>query len=217
MAHENLRSAKRNRADEFWTLLPYIESELEKYSDHFKGKVVICNCDDPKQSNFVKYFMLKFHSLGLKRLISTCYKSQNPELFSNKDSEHSVYMIYDGEWKGTEPDYDAMKIYPLKGDGDFRSEKCINLLKMSDICVSNPPFSLFIPYIKQLIEYNKKFLIIGRQSALHYQDVFPLIKDNKLSEMEADHIKPWSRGGKTELSNCQMLCRFHNNEKKAKW
>lgn len=180
MANKNLNAAKAAKNDEFYTQMPDIEAELGHYEKHFKGKVVLCNCDDPFQSNFVKYFMLKFKKLGLKQLISTCYKSQNADLFSQNDSEQAVYMVYNGEQKGNMPDWDARKVYPLKGDGDFRSEECINLLKSSDIVCTNPPFSLFRPYISQLIQCDKKFLVLGRMSAVHYSEIFPLIKDNKI-------------------------------------
>ena len=180
MANSKLNQAKADKNDEFYTQMPDIEAELEHYSAHFKGKVVFCNCDDPRVSNFVRYFMLKFRSLGLKRLIATCYKNQDIDLFSQNDCEQAVYMVYDGAWKGNMPDWDAVEIHELKGDGDFRSDECIALLKQSDIVCTNPPFSLFRQYITQLLDYNKDFLILGRMSAIHYKEVFPHILSGRL-------------------------------------
>lgn len=175
MANRTLNKAKAGKNDEFYTQMPDIEAELEHYSEHFKDKVVLCNCDDPRVSNFVRYFMLKFTSLGLKRLIATCYKNQDIDLFSSNDSERAVYMIYEGARDGNMPDWDSVEVHELAGDGDFRSEECINLLIQSDIVVTNPPFSLFREYISQLVQYNKEFLILGRMTAIHYKEVFPLI------------------------------------------
>lgn len=176
-----LSKAKRNKNDEFYTQLTDIEKELQYYSEHFKDKVVLCNCDDPRVSNFFKYFALKFKSLGLKRLITTCYKSQNPDLFSRDDSEQAVYFIYEGEIENIQThDFEQIKPLPLRGDGDFRSEECIELLRQADIVVTNPPFSLFREYIAQLVEYDKHFLIIGNQNAITYKEVFNLFRLNKL-------------------------------------
>lgn len=180
MANSKLNQAKADKNDEFYTQMPDIEAELEHYSAHFKGKVVFCNCDDPRVSNFVRYFMLKFRSLGLKRLIATCYKNQDIDLFSQNDCEQAVYMVYDGAWKGNMPDWDAVEIHELKGDGDFRSDECIALLKQSDIVCTNPPFSLFRQYIAQLLDYKKQFLILGRMTAIHYKEVFPYILAGKV-------------------------------------
>ena len=180
MANKKLNQAKADKNDEFYTQMPDIEAELGHYSAHFKDKVVFCNCDDPRVSNFVRYFMLKFKSLGLKRLIATCYKNQDIDLFSKNESEQAVYMVYDGAWKGNMPDWDAIEIHPLKGDGDFRSDECISLLKQSDIVCTNPPFSLFRQYIGQLLEYKKQFLILGRMTAIHYKEVFPHILAGKV-------------------------------------
>lgn len=181
MANKNLTKAKINPNDEFYTQLPDIEKELFHYEKHFNGKTVLCNCDDPKVSNFFLYFVRNFKQLGLKRLITTCYKNCQPTLFSENKSESAVYLIYDG---GDDNNPDVAQVattaVPLKGDGDFRSKECIELLKQADIVVTNPPFSLFQEYIGQLVRYDKKFLIIGNQNALHYADVFPLIRDNKV-------------------------------------
>lgn len=158
-----------------------IENELKHYRQHFKGKVVLCNCDDPRVSNFFKFFTLNFEFLGLKKLITTCYKNQNVDLFSQNDSEKTIYLEYNGEKKDNNmPDVEDIGIKYLKEDGDFRSEECVKLLKQADIVVTNPPFSLFREYIAQLIEYDKKFLVIGSQNAITYKEIFHLIKENKI-------------------------------------
>ena len=180
MANSNLNQAKAGRNDEFYTMLSDIEAELEHYKEHFRNKTVLCNCDDPRVSNFVRYFMLKFRSLGLRRLVATCYKNQDIDLFSTNESEKAVYMVYDGAWNGNVPDWDAVDIHYLEGDGDFRSEECIGLLRQCDVVVTNPPFSLFRPYITQLLDYGKEFLILGRMSAIDYTEVFPHILSGRV-------------------------------------
>lgn len=155
--NKNLQQAKRSKKDEFYTQLADIENELRHYRQHFKDKVVYCNCDDPRISNFFHYFSYNFEDLGLKKLITTCYKNQNRDLFSNHDSEQAIYLEYEGDKNGNRiPDIEEIGIKPLKGDGDFRSAESIELLKQADIVVTNPPFSLFREYIDQLIEYKKK-------------------------------------------------------------
>jgi len=177
----SLNSARKAKNDEFYTQLPDIERELKHYQKHFKGKVVYCNCDDPRVSNFFHYFSYKFEQLGLKKLIATCYKNQNMELFSRNDSERAIYLEYTGSKKGNRvPVPKDIGIKHLQGDGDFRSEECIELLKQADIVVTNPPFSLFREYVGQLDEYKKKFLIIGNNNAITYKEIFKLIKENKL-------------------------------------
>ncbi len=179
MANKLLNSAKTAKKDEFYTQLSDIENELRHYRPHFKGKTVLCNCDDPRVSNFFKYFALNFEILGLKRLIATCYKNNEPDLFSMNTCEQAVYIIYEGDKNGNRvPDPEEMDVLPLKGDGDFRSEECVELLKQADIVCTNPPFSLFREYVAQLVKYDKKFIIIGHQNALKYKEIFPLIKDN---------------------------------------
>lgn len=180
MANKNLHQAKENKADEFYTQLPDIENELRHYKEHFKGKTVLCNCDDPRVSNFFRYFALNFEFLGLKKLICTCYKNQDVDLFSQKESEQAVYMVYEGDKNGDFLDFSEVEVIPLKGDGDFRSPECIELLKEADIVVTNPPFSLFREYIAQLMHYEKKFIVLGRMSAIHYIDVFPHIMENRI-------------------------------------
>ena len=181
MANSKLSNAKNAKNDEFYTQLSDIEKELKHYKRHFKGKVVLCNCDDPRVSNFFHYFAYNFEKLGLKKLITTCYKNQNADLFSQNDSEQAIYLEYEGDKNGNNvPDPDEIGIKHFKGDGDFRSEECIELLKQADIVVTNPPFSLFREYVAQLIEYDKNFIIIGHQNALTYKEIFPLIKENTL-------------------------------------
>ena len=183
MANSNnqLQTAKKAREDEFYTQLCDIENELRHYRAHFRGKTVLCNCDDPRVSNFFKYFALNFEILGLKRLIATCYKNNEPDLFSMNTCEQAVYIIYDGDKNGNKiPDPSEMEVLPLQGDGDFRSSECIELLKQSDIVCTNPPFSLFREYITLLIQYDKKFLIIGPQGAISYKCCFKYIKENKI-------------------------------------
>ena len=179
--HKSLHAANKAKKDEFYTQLADIENELKHYKQHFKDKVVLCNCDDPRISNFFHYFSYNFEQLGLKKLITTCYKSQERDLFSQNDSERAIWLEYTGDRNGNRvPDPDEIGINYLKGDGDFRSEECIELLKQADIVVTNPPFSLFREYVAQLMKYNKKFLIIGNMNAITYKEIFPLIKDDKL-------------------------------------
>jgi hypothetical protein len=179
--NKNLHKAKDNKKDEFYTQLGDIERELKHYKNHFKDKVVYCNCDDPRVSNFFHYFSYNFEKLGLKKLITTCYKSQDMNLFSQNNSEQAIYLEYTGDKNGNNvPDPNEIGIKKLKGDGDFRSKECIDLLKQADIVVTNPPFSLFREYVAQLIEYDKKFVIVGHQNAISYREIFKLIKENKL-------------------------------------
>lgn len=181
MAKRTIDKAKEARKNEFYTQLEDINNELRHYRDHFRGKTVLCNCDDPRVSNFFTYFAYNFEYLGLKKLITTCYKNQDTDLFSSNQSEQAVYLVYEGDKNGNRvPDAEEIGVKPLKGDGDFRSAECIELLKEADIVVTNPPFSLFREYVAQLVEYNKKFLIIGPQNALSYKEIFPLIKNNQI-------------------------------------
>jgi len=179
--NRNLHSAKSAKKNEFYTQLRDIENELRHYKDHFQGKVVYCNCDDPRVSNFFTFFSKQFEFYGLKKLIATCYKNQQPDLFSSHDSEQAVYLEYYGDQDGNHrPDLDEIAVKHLQGDGDFGSPECVELLKEADIVVTNPPFSLFRKYIAQLIEYDKKFLVVGNPNAITYKEIFPLIKSNKL-------------------------------------
>lgn len=179
--NRSLHAAKATKQDEFYTQLSDIEKELRHYTKHFKNKAVLCNCDDPKVSNFFHYFSHNFEKLKLKRLITTCYKNCEADLFSKHTDERGIYLEYHGDKDGNRvPDPDEIGIHNLKGDGDFRSEECIKLLKQADIVVTNPPFSLFREYVTQLVEHKKKFLIIGNQGAISYKEVFGLIKENKM-------------------------------------
>jgi len=179
--NKNLHKAKDSKKDEFYTQLGDIERELRYYKSHFKDKVVYCNCDDPRVSNFFHFFSYNFEKLGLKKLIATCYKNQDMDLFSENKSEQAIYLIYEGDRNDNKvPDPNEIGVKKLKGDGDFRSKECIELLKQEDIVVTNPPFSLFREYVAQLIEYDKKFVIVGHQNAISYRDIFKLIKENKL-------------------------------------
>jgi hypothetical protein len=169
--NNNLRTAQKAKNDEFYTQLSDIENELKYYRQHFVGKTVYCNCDDARESNFFKFFSLNFEFLGLKKLISTGYK----------ENGKGVKLIYTGDKNGNKmPDFDEIEVTELEGNGDFRSPECVELLKEADIVVTNPPFSLFREYVAQLMEYNKKFLIIGNGNAVTYKEIFPLIKENKL-------------------------------------
>ena len=201
MANSNLNQAKEAKKDEFYTQLSDIENELRHYRSHFQGKTVLCNCDDPYESNFFKYFALNFNALGLKKLIATCYNGspvQGNELmidFGNFSYEPKkiaykveISEVNDSNGDGVINLTDVQYLIKnknnvlslLKENGDFRSNECIELLKQSDIVVTNPPFSLFREYVAQLIDYGKKFLIIGHQNAITYKEIFPLIMNNKL-------------------------------------
>ena len=177
----SLNRASVAKKDEFYTQLSDIEKEMRHYKKHFKGKTILCNCDDPRVSNFFHYFSYNFEHLGLKKLITTCYKNQQANLFSKNDSERAIYLEYDGDKNNNRvPDPNEIGIHHLKKDGDFRSGECIEILKQSDVVVTNPPFSLFREYAAQLMQYKKKFLIIGNQNAVAYKEIFPLIQDNKI-------------------------------------
>ena len=179
--NKNLNDANRAKNDEFYTQLSDIENELRHYKEHFKGKTVLCNCDDPRVSNFVYYFLNNFEQLGLKKLIASCYKNQNRDLLSQNVLEKAIYLEYIGDRIGNRvPNVDEIGIKNLKGDGDFRSAECIELLKQADIVVTNPPFSLFRKYVAQLVKYDKKFIIMGNIYAVGYKELFPLIKENKM-------------------------------------
>jgi hypothetical protein len=177
--NKGLHKAKRNKQDDFYTLLEYIELEIKHYKRYFKNKVILCNCDDPRESNFFHYFSYNFDFLGLKKLITTCYKNQMH--IGPDDIEKAVYLEYEGSKnRNGIPSPEEIGIKELRGDGDFRSKECIELLKQADIVVTNPPFSLFREYIAQLMQYKKKFLIMGNLNAITYKEVFPLIKNNQL-------------------------------------
>jgi hypothetical protein len=181
MGTHTLTAAKAAKKDEFYTQLSDIAEEVRHYREHFRGKTVLCNCDDPRVSNFFHYFAYQFEALGLKRLITTCYKNQDADLFSRHDSERAVYLVYDGDKNGNRiPDPEEIGIRELRGDGDFRSPECLELLKQADIVVTNPPFSRFREYLAQLMAYEKKFLIIANKNSLTNKDTFPLLMKDKL-------------------------------------
>lgn len=211
--NSSLGAAKVAKVDEFYTRLEDIENELRHYREHFRGKTVLCNCDDPRVSNFFKYFALNFELLGLKRLIATCYKNNQPDLFSQNMAEQAVYIIYDGDKNGNKvPDIEEMEVLPLRGDGDFRSAECIELMKQADIICTNPPFSLFREFITLLIEKQKLFIIIGNMNALHYIEVFPLIKENKVW-LGYNNVKQFMRPDGS-IQTFGNVCWFTNLETK---
>lgn len=179
--NRSLHAAKATKQDEFYTQLSDIEKELRHYTRHFKNKTVLCNCDDPRVSNFFKYFVNNFEKLGLRKVITTCYQNDKPDLFSQNKSSRGISFEYSGEQKRSKlPDPAKIKPRELKGDGDFRSEECIDLLRQADIVVTNPPFSLFREYVTQLVEHEKKFVILANQNTLSTKDVFELVRDDKL-------------------------------------
>lgn len=177
-----LEKAKLARKDEFYTRYEDIAAEMAHYSPKlFEGKTVLCNCDDPLRSQFFQYFADNFERLGLKRLISTCYRSQKVDLFSNCKYKHGLCIIYEGDKnKNGKVDSNELEISELKGDGDFRSKECLQLLEESDIVVTNPPFSLFREFIATLALYKKQFLIIGNVNAISYKQCFSLIQKGKM-------------------------------------
>ncbi len=197
-----LASAKLGKKDEFYTQLTDIEKEMRHYRKHFKDKTILCNCDDPFESNFFKYFVLNFNRLGLKKLIATCYTgspiaNQQLTLFdvigadeenTNKPYKAIVTKVYDKTGDGGVDMFDVAELFrtgeneltELKSDGDFRSEECLELLREADIVVTNPPFSLFREYVSLLISYKKHFIIIGNQNAIAYKEIFPLLQNNEV-------------------------------------
>jgi hypothetical protein len=179
--NRSLGRARQAKEDEFYTQLSDIEREMVSYRDHFAGKVIYCNCDDPRVSGFVHYFSYNFEHLKLKKLIATCYQNTNVDLFSQHESKTAVKLEYSGDQnKSGIPDPSEFKIDPLRGDGDFRSEESLELLKQSDIVVTNPPFSLYREFIAQLMENEKKFILVGPLSAITYKEIFPLLKAGKI-------------------------------------
>lgn len=202
--NSSLQAAAKAKKDEFYTQLADIENELRHYRPHFKDKTVLCNCDDPFESNFFKYFVLNFNRLGLKELIATCYTgspiaNRQLSLYEVPGASRSarnggkpyvarVTVVRDATGDGGIGMDDIARLFKngenslieLRGNGDFRSAECIELLKQADIVATNPPFSLFREYVAQLMKYDKKFVIIGSQNAITYKEIFPLIKNNKM-------------------------------------
>ena len=201
--NSNLQRANKEKNDEFYTQLIDIEKELKHYKEHFRNKIIFCNCDDPYESNFFKYFAMNFNYLGLKKLICTSYDHSpiaytqlsfldgNEKSIPNKNRkaykiEITEVLDYNGDGAVDLSDVKYLlqnnknSLTLLKGDGDFRSQECIELLKECDIVVTNPPFSLFREFLSQLMDYSKKFIIIGNQNAITYKEIFPYLKDNIL-------------------------------------
>ena len=199
--NDGLSQARANKKDEFYTQLPDIENEMRHYRKHFKDKVIFCNCDDPFESNFFKYFVLNFNRLGLKKLIATCYSGspimgKQLSLFDvlgdegKKDTPYKavVTSVYDITGDGGIDMFDVAELFrqgentleELEGNGDFRSAECLALMDESDIVITNPPFSLFREYVATLMEHKKKFIIIGNQNAITYKEIFPLLKNNQM-------------------------------------
>ena len=179
--NKDLNEAKAAKKDEFYTQLSDIERELLHYKHHFRGKTVLCNCDDPRVSNFFDYFARNFEFLKLKKLVTSCYKNQRPDIFSHHDSEKAIYLEYTGDLNNNRvPDPDEIGVKPLQSDGDFRNSECIALMRQADVVSTNPPFSLFREYVALLVEHKKNFLIIGNINAVSYKEIFQLIKENKL-------------------------------------
>ena len=170
--NNSFHDAKRIKNDEFYTRIEDIENELKHYKKYFKGKTILCNCDDPLESNFFVYFRNNFELFELKELITICYKSNNIDLFSQNESEKGIVLTYRG--------HGNKDILNLKGNGDFNNQECIEILKKCDIIVTNPPFSLFKEFLAQLIEYKKDFIFISPIGNIAYKETFPLIKNNKI-------------------------------------
>lgn len=227
--NRSLGVARETKQDEFYTQRPDIEKELKHYAapprNHFKGKTVLCNCDDPKVSNFFHYFSHKFHTLKLKKLITTCYKNVDPDIFSKHDGKRGLRLIYNGELTpgGRVPAFSKLDRLPLEGDGDFRSEECIELLKQADIVVTNPPFSLFREYVGQLVEYKKKFIIIGNMHAIKYKGFFELIQQDNVwlgnthpvafvvpDHYEMREVRSWRDENGTNWRSMGNACWFTN-------
>ena len=177
-SNQLLKKAKKSKNDEFYTQLSDIVHEMQYYRSHFKDKVIYCNCDDPRTSNFIQYFVSNFHELGLKKLIAACYKDPVRDLFCTEENEKGFYFEYTGKKEEKSKPGEKDIVY-FKGNGDFRSVESIELLKQSDIVVTNPPFSLFREFVAQLIRYDKQFLIIGNINAITYKEIFALIQANK--------------------------------------
>lgn len=221
----SLNKARAAKQDEFYTQLVDIEKELQHYQKHFKGKTILCNCDDPRVSNFFHYFSYNFEKLKLKKLIAICYKNKQMNLCSQNDSKQAIYLEYNGDKnKNKIPDLDEIVTHSLKKDGDFRNDECIEILKQSDIVVTNPPFSLFREYVAQLMKYRKKFIILGNLNASTNKEIFPLIKNNQIwfghnvgdmSFRVPDYFEPrktryWQDGNGKKWRSLGTICWFTN-------
>ena len=222
--NRSLHAAKTTKQDEFYTQLSDIEKELRHYAKYFKGKSVLCNCDDPTVSNFFHYFSHNFEKLKLKKQITTCYKNRDADLFSTHIAESGLYLEYNGDKSGARvPAPEEIGIHQLRGDGDFRSEECLTLLRQADIVVTNPPFSLFREYVDQLVKHHKKFLIIGNQNAISYREIFDLIKGDRMwlgythpvafvvpDHYEMREVRSWRDENGTNWRSLGNACWFTN-------
>lgn len=179
--NNNLLTSRTSKTDEFYTSLSMIENEVKYYKEHFHNKTILCNCDDPRVSNFFRYFIIYFNVLGLKKVIATCYKNNDPDLFSQETSEKAVYLEYDGNLEYTgEKDFAKIPCKELKGNGDYKSPECIEFMKKADIVVTNPPFSKMKEYLPFLINNNKKFLILGNLNHATWVETFPYFFENRV-------------------------------------
>jgi hypothetical protein len=224
MANRNLGAAKKAKDDEFYTELSDIEKELRHYARHFVGKTVLCNCDDPRVSNFFHYFSHNFEKLRLRKLVTTCYQSDNADLFSQQVFEKGKFLIYEGDRDGDRrPGPDETDIRDLAGNGDFRSDECVELLKEADIVVTNPPFSLFREHVQQVISQNKHFVIVGNHNAISYREIFSLIKEDKIwlgythpvafkvpDHYEMRAVRSWRSADGTNWRSLGNACWFTN-------
>lgn len=174
-----LQKAKKSKSDEFYTQYSDIVRELQHYTSVFQGKVVYCNCDDPATSNFFRYFIANFQNLGIKKVIASCFKENTNDLFTQNEKKHGFYCEYAGA-QSENGNSQPLEFHEFKGNGDFRSEESVTLLKQSDVVVTNPPFSLFREFVAQLTKYKKQFLIIGNVNAITYKEIFHLIQSNKI-------------------------------------
>ena len=203
----NLRKANKAKNDEFYTQLSDIEKELGHYKEHFKWKTIFCNCDDPEESNFWKYFELNFEYLWIKKLVSTHYEDEKPS--------YKLDIIWDRNHDGKINKLDIVKT-PLKQNWDFRSSECIDILKEADIVITNPPFSLFREYVAKLIEYDKNFVILGNLNAITYKEIFKLIKENKIwawywFNLSLVFKSPYENNLEANLKFCEQKWYFWKN------
>ena len=221
-----LSAAKRAKKDEFYTQLDDIAEEVRHYAEHFRGKVVLCNCDDPRISNFFHYFSHNFERLGLKKLVATCYRSRERDLFTRNACERAIWLEYAGDRNGNRvPDPEEIGIHALRGDGDFRSAECVALLKKADVVVKAlmedsdvAKKSGIYAYVFDGDEHHLQLRAFDgntRREVYERQKGVCAICGKRFAfeEMEADHVTPWAEGGRTVAANCQMLCRTCNRRK----
>lgn len=207
--NSNLRKANKAKNDEFYTQLSDIEKELGHYKEHFKWKIIFCNCDDPEESNFFKYFALNFDHLGLKKLVTTHYQEEKPSY----KLEITKWLDINKDWK---IDFKDTTKISLQENWDFRSAECIEILKSSDIVITNPPFSLFREYVAQLMEYDKKFILLWNMNAITYKEIFKLIKENKIwswywFNLSLVFKSPYENNLEANLKFCEQKWYFWKN------